>query len=82
LGWTNSATYGTVISYNVYWLAIMAGFGCMIFNEKYGHWPWARSKRSAGDLETDLPETSAEMLEKGNAKPSPAAERIQEVTAD
>ena len=26
LGWTNSATYGSVISYNVYWIAVMFWF--------------------------------------------------------
>lgn len=26
LGWQNSATYGSVISYNVYWIAVIIGF--------------------------------------------------------
>jgi|TARA_R110002003_G_scaffold107_6_gene9000 high-affinity iron transporter len=25
-GWQNSATYGSVISYNLYWLAVIIGF--------------------------------------------------------
>ena len=25
-GWQNSATYGSVISYNLYWVAVIAGF--------------------------------------------------------
>ncbi|KAH7025109.1 iron permease FTR1 family protein [Microdochium trichocladiopsis] len=34
LGWQNSATYGSVISYNVYWIFVMAGFGWMRYTEK------------------------------------------------
>lgn len=33
LGWQNSATYGSVISYNVYWIFVMAGFGWMRYTE-------------------------------------------------
>ena len=25
-GWQNSATYGSVISYNLYWVAVITGF--------------------------------------------------------
>ncbi|KAL0940860.1 high-affinity iron transporter [Colletotrichum truncatum] len=39
LGWTNSATYGSVIAYNVYWIFVMAGFFLMRFRETRGHWP-------------------------------------------
>ncbi|KAK0670927.1 putative plasma membrane iron permease [Cercophora samala] len=39
LGWNNSATYGSVISYNVYWIAIMAAFMTMRYKEVKGHWP-------------------------------------------
>jgi len=38
-GWTNSATYGTVISYNMYWIAIVAGFLSLRYRETRGHWP-------------------------------------------
>jgi hypothetical protein len=38
-GWTNSATYGSVLSYNLYWLAIMAGFAALRYKETRGHWP-------------------------------------------
>lgn len=39
LGWTNSATYGSVISYNVYWLAIISMFGALTFEERFGYLP-------------------------------------------
>lgn len=39
LGWENSATYGSVISYNLYWLAVIIGFLALRFKETHGHWP-------------------------------------------
>ncbi|OBA22449.1 plasma membrane iron permease [Metschnikowia bicuspidata var. bicuspidata NRRL YB-4993] len=39
LGWQNSATYGSVISYNIYWLFIIVTVFLMGFEEKYGHLP-------------------------------------------
>jgi high-affinity iron transporter len=47
LGWQNSATYGSVISYNVYWICVMAGFILMRFNEVKGHWPFMKPKAAA-----------------------------------
>ncbi|KAI8258069.1 High affinity iron permease ftrA [Colletotrichum sp. SAR11_239] len=44
LGWTNSATYGSVIAYNVYWIFVMAGFFVMRFHELKGHWPFMKPK--------------------------------------
>lgn len=35
-GWTNSATYGSVISYNLYWVVVIAGFVVMRFKERRG----------------------------------------------
>lgn len=50
LGWTNSATYGSVISYNVYWIAVIVGFLLMRFKETKGYLPFMRSK-VGGDSE-------------------------------
>ncbi|KAB8270216.1 iron permease FTR1/Fip1/EfeU [Aspergillus minisclerotigenes] len=36
LGWTNSATYGSVISYNPYWVCVMICYGIMIYRERAG----------------------------------------------
>lgn len=33
LGWTNSATYGSVISYNMYWIAVIAAFNYLMYRE-------------------------------------------------
>ncbi|CCK68059.1 Fth1p KNAG_0A03790 [Huiozyma naganishii CBS 8797] len=39
-GWTNSATYGSVISYNVYWLVFILVLNILIVEEKYGYIPY------------------------------------------
>ncbi|KAK4205799.1 putative plasma membrane iron permease [Triangularia verruculosa] len=39
LGWNNSATYGSVLSYNLYWVAVITAFLVMRFKEVKGHWP-------------------------------------------
>ncbi|RDW95273.1 hypothetical protein BP5796_01036 [Coleophoma crateriformis] len=55
LGWQNSATYGSVISYNVYWIAVMLMFFGMRYKEVKGHLPFMKAKKtSAGsDSETN-----------------------------
>ncbi|OCT50135.1 Plasma membrane iron permease [Cladophialophora carrionii] len=47
LGWQNSATYGSVIGYNVFWIVTIIGFVVMRFQEKKGHLPFM--KKNAGD---------------------------------
>ncbi|KAK9459339.1 high-affinity iron permease [Lipomyces oligophaga] len=42
-GWTNSATYGSVVSYNVYWIFLCICVVLMIFKEKKGYFPFLRS---------------------------------------
>lgn len=39
LGWQNTATYGSVISYNVYWLFLIFCVGAMLYEEKHGSLP-------------------------------------------
>jgi len=45
-GWTNSATYGSVISYNVYWIAVIITFLLMMYAEKWGHLPFMKLKKT------------------------------------
>ncbi|KAI5968883.1 FTH1 [Candida margitis] len=40
LGWTNSATYGSVISYILYWIVVIIAFTSLIHEEKHGHLPF------------------------------------------
>ena len=47
LGWTNSATYSTVITYNVYWVLIILTLLVMRFHEVKGHWPFLCRKHLA-----------------------------------
>lgn len=39
LGWQNSATYGSVLAYNVYWIGIMVAIACMLYEERHGDLP-------------------------------------------
>ncbi|KAI9753450.1 MAG: orotidine 5'-phosphate decarboxylase [Chaenotheca gracillima] len=48
-GWVNSATYGSVISYNLYWLVVIVGFVAMRYNETKGHWPLLKAKAGKND---------------------------------
>lgn len=45
LGWQNSATFGSVISYNIYWLSVMVALTLMLYDEKYGHLPGTKNFR-------------------------------------
>ncbi|TAQ83870.1 hypothetical protein B7494_g7806 [Chlorociboria aeruginascens] len=59
LGWQNSATYGSVISYNVYWIAVMLGFFVMRYRETKGHLPFMRAKKHDEFVVDDQSETSS-----------------------
>jgi len=39
-GWTNSATYLSVLSYNIYWLVIIIAFTSLSYEEKNGRLPF------------------------------------------
>jgi high-affinity iron transporter len=52
LGWTNSATYGSVISYNLYWIAIITALVVMRYRELKGHWPLVGRKQSLASAES------------------------------
>lgn len=43
LGWQNSATKGSVISYNVYWIAIIFAIYLLWFEEQYNHLPFLKN---------------------------------------
>lgn len=49
-GWQNSATYGSVISYNLYWLVVIVGFLVLGFREKRAK---AASALDAGSESSD-----------------------------
>lgn len=39
LGWENTGTYGSIISYNLYWLALIIAICCLMYEERVGHLP-------------------------------------------
>ncbi|OAA42871.1 plasma membrane iron permease [Beauveria brongniartii RCEF 3172] len=57
VGWTNSATYGSVIAYNVYWVCVMVGLATVRYHERNGRFPFMRAKkavsRSKGNAQTE-----------------------------
>lgn len=55
LGWQNSATYGSVISYNLYWIFVM----CMILRIQYHE---SRAKQTISDEEQHLIDRAANMI--------------------
>lgn len=40
VGWTNTATYGSVISYNLYWLFIVILLNVKLYQERHGYIPF------------------------------------------
>ncbi|CAZ80849.1 unnamed protein product [Tuber melanosporum] len=46
LGWQNTATYGSILSYNIYWIIVSLGFILMLFREKRGHYPLMKTPAS------------------------------------
>ncbi|KAG9233420.1 iron permease FTR1 family protein [Amylocarpus encephaloides] len=70
-GWTNSATYGSVISYNVYWIAVIIGFILMRYNEQKGHLPLMKAKKQDAPVMSDSSADGSGILEaKKNTKPT------------
>ncbi|KAH6613328.1 iron permease FTR1 family-domain-containing protein [Chaetomium tenue] len=59
-GWTNSATYGSVISYNLYWLCVIVSFIVMRYREVKGHWPLMKRKDSQLPAADSEPEESSQ----------------------
>ncbi|VUC35283.1 unnamed protein product [Clonostachys rosea] len=55
-GWTNSATYGSVISYNLYWLCIIVAFLVMRYKEVKGRYPFMKPASNLGATDSgELP---------------------------
>jgi high-affinity iron transporter len=46
LGWENSATYGSVIGYNVYWIAVITAVLAIRYYEVRGHWPLMKASKA------------------------------------
>ena len=47
LGWQNSATYSSVIVYNIYWIVVGGWFLVQLFLEKKGKYPFMKASSRA-----------------------------------
>jgi len=67
-GWTNSATYGSVLSYNLYWLVVIASFVTMRYKERHGHLPLMKSEAVRSDSTSDSSSQPAGVIETSSEK--------------
>lgn len=77
LGWTNSATYGSVISYNVYWIFVICMFLAMRFKETKGYYPGLRSYTAKRELKKQEKDASVGRKE-SHALDSPGSSQMFE----
>jgi high-affinity iron transporter len=71
LGWQNSATYGSVIAYNAYWIAVIVAVFAIRYYEVRGHWPLMKPSKaksigesSVGDETTNASQAVVELEKK------------------
>ncbi|KAJ4150535.1 hypothetical protein LMH87_011281 [Akanthomyces muscarius] len=80
-GWTNSATYGSVISYNVYWIFIIIGFLVLRFHESTGRYPFMKAKAKTADSDSDVNSSSGGSHGGVVDTKAPVQEKTSNVTA-
>ncbi|KAF4306100.1 putative plasma membrane iron permease protein [Botryosphaeria dothidea] len=72
LGWQNSATYGSVLSYNLYWLTVLVAFVWMRYSEKRGNGAThEEAESSSRDEPHGVVEDSAEKKDSSASSPPP-----------
>lgn len=84
LGWENSATYGSVISYNLYWLVIIVSFVSMRYKEQHGHWPLLKAKAKRAESDSGFSSPSVGVIETSTEKKASeegAATVVREIEA-
>lgn len=87
LGWTNSATYGSVIGYDLYWLSLIIWFVVMRHVERHGQVPllepiirrWRPSK--SVDESKDAEDVPSEAAGDEKAMGRDANRRVDEISA-
>ncbi|OGM43582.1 plasma membrane iron permease [Aspergillus bombycis] len=83
LGWQNSATYGSIISYNLYWLVVIVWFVMMRYREQQGRWllinPLVRrlKTRKANECVENLESTACTGVLSGNKAPGNGVMQLQ-----
>jgi high-affinity iron transporter len=70
LGWQNSATYGSVLSYNLYWIFVIVAFVSMRYKEQRGHWPLIKTKHDDESEHSSHIGMAEEMEKKGSDGPA------------
>lgn len=78
LGWTNSATYGSVISYNVYWIVVIIGFLLIRYKEVKGYYPGMKSYSERKALKQQEAEHSYKQRQGSNPSDSPGSSAMFE----
>ncbi len=43
-----------MVSYNIYWIAIMVGFAALRYKETRGHWPLLKAKANSASSSNSL----------------------------
>ena len=79
-GWTNSATYGSVLSYNLYWLCVIASFLVMRYREVKGHWPLMKPKDAQLSAVDSGQEEGSESASRSGEMPGDKARARDEIT--
>jgi len=73
-GWTNSATYGSVISYNLYWVVVILMFLAMRYNEVKGHSPLTKLKKGFSSEPMRVQESEASSESRSPSDPATLSE--------
>lgn len=77
LGWQNSATYGSVLSYNLYWLTVLVAFVWMRYSEKRGNGAThEEAESSSRDEPHGVVEDSAEKKDSSGIQPSATVKQL------
>ncbi|KAF2084928.1 plasma membrane iron permease [Saccharata proteae CBS 121410] len=84
LGWENSATYGSVISYNLYWVTIIVAFAFMRYTERTGHYPFMHKRNGTvptveTESETDSARGGIISTTKQDGEGLPASTNVREI---
>lgn len=78
LGWQNSATYGSVIGYNLFWIVTIIGLIVMRFQERNGRLPFAK-KRAVDSAELDKKTSDDESSSVGQVEEKVLSGKSKEV---
>ncbi|THX60212.1 plasma membrane iron permease [Aureobasidium pullulans] len=79
LGWQNSATYGSVLAYNFYWIAVIVAFVSMRCKEQHGHWPMMKAKAKHVDSESSSQVGVTETMQKKASDETVTVTAVREI---